>query len=70
MGQERVPQSRQMVDLYRFRKEIIKDLDVQDVLPELLSKLVIDYRDKQLIDYEVYYWIIEFAINTLYALSK
>jgi hypothetical protein len=50
MGQEH----QNMLALYRCREQIISDLDVQDVIPELLSKLAIDHRDKQLIDHEVF----------------
>jgi hypothetical protein len=45
--------SRQLQALYHCHKQIVTDLDVQDVLPDLLSCLVIDHRDKQLIDHEV-----------------
>jgi hypothetical protein len=45
--------SRQLAALDGCREEIIRDLNVQDVMTELLSGLVITHRDKQYIDHEV-----------------
>ena len=37
-----------------YHKDIVDDLDVRDVLPMLLSGLVLNHEDKQLIDGEVF----------------
>lgn len=40
----------QLSPLRRCKKQIVADLNVADVLPFLLSRFVIDHRDKQIID--------------------
>lgn len=44
---------RQIKLLGKSKKSIISDLDVNDVIPDLLSKFVISHADKQRIDHEV-----------------